>query len=797
MRYLFLFILFSPFFLFSQTGTIEGRVFDEINNESIIGANITIIGTTNGASSDIDGNYKIENLTPGLYNIEVSYLGYETQTRFEIQISNSKPVRLDFDLKLSAQTLDAVVIKANPFEKKIESPVSITSIGVNEIQRNPGGNRDISRVIKNLPGVSSGVGFRNDLLVRGGSPNENRFYLDDIEIPTINHFATQGASGGSNGLLNVDFISNADFYTGAFPSNRGNALSSVLQLTQREGRSDRVGLTFTLGASEAGITLEGPLTKKKKTTFLLNARYSYLQFLFKAFKLPFLPTYSDVQYKVVHKFNNKHDLTFIGVGAYDKLRLNLKQDETDAQKYLLRNIPFQNQWNYTVGARYRYFMKNSYMIFVLSRSYFSNSIYKNQNNDVSLPRLYELKSNEAENKLRFEHVFRIKDYKVSYGINYEYARYTTNTSNKLTLRDTVINIQYDSKIKLQKYGFFTQVSKAFLGERLSLSLGLRADGNNYNKKMANLFRQLSPRFSASYAITNYLSINFNTGLYYQLPPYTTLGYEDNAGDLVNKNRLDYIRNFQTVGGFSSTINKSNTKFSLEGFYKKYSNYPMLLNKGISLANLGGDFGWIGDEPASATSKGKAYGVEFSVQQKLWKNVFGILSYTWYRSLFTDINGNYNSSSWDSRHVANITVGYKFKRNWEIGIRFNVQGGLPYTPEDTTNFSFVKVFDANGGVPIKDYSQLNSLRTKVIHGMNLRVDKKWFLKKININIYLDITNLYNAKDVTPANIDVVRDENSNPVIINPDAPENEQKYQIQFLKNNGSNILPTIGLVLEF
>lgn len=796
MRYFYLALLLFPFSLFSQTGIIEGRVFDEINNEAVIGANVIIKGTAIGASTDADGNYKIENLDAGLFNIEVSYLGYETQTRFEVQVSNAKSVRLDFAMKQSSNEIDSVVIKANPFERKIESPVSLTSIGVNEIQRNPGGNRDISRAIKNLPGVSSGFGFRNDLLVRGGSPNENRFYLDDIEIPTINHFATQGASGGSNGLLNVDFISNADFYTGAFPANRGNALSSVLQLTQREGRKDKVGFTFTLGASEAGLTLEGPFTKKKKTTFLLNARYSYLQFLFKAFKLPFLPTYSDVQYKVVHKFNNKHELTFIGVGAYDKLRLNLKQNKTDAQKYLLRNIPYQDQWNYTVGVRYRYFMKSSYMLLTLSRSYFSNSIYKNYNNDKTLPRVYDLKSNEAENKLRFEHVLRVKEYKISYGVNYEYARYTTKTSNKITTGDTVIDIQYSSKLKLQKYGFFAQVSKAYFDDRLSLSLGIRADGNNYNKKMANLFRQFSPRFSASYAITNYLSINFNTGLYYQLPPYTTLGYTDNTGTLVNKDWLDYIRNFQVVGGLSSTINSSNTKFSLEGFYKLYTNYPMLLQKGISLANLGGDFGWIGDEPADASSKGKTYGIEFSIQQKLWKGVYGIISYTWYRSLFTDIHGNYNSSSWDSRHVANLTVGYKFKHNWEIGMKFSIQGGLPYTPDDTINFAYKKVYDANGGQPIKDYAQLNTLRTKVLHGMNIRVDKKWFLKKININLYLDVTNVYNAKDVSPANLDVVRDSNENPVIVNPDAPAEEQKYKLQYLKRNGSNILPTVGLILE-
>ncbi|MBP6324097.1 MAG: TonB-dependent receptor, partial [Chitinophagales bacterium] len=439
-------LLLFPSIIFAQTGIIEGRIFDEINNEPIIGANVTIKGTTNGATTDIDGNYKIEGLTAGLYNIEVSYLGYETQTLFEVEVTNSKPKRIDFSLKQSSQSLDSIVIKATPFERKAESPLSLTSIGVNEIQRNPGGNRDISRSIKNLPGVSSGFGFRNDLLVRGGAPNENRFYLDDIEIPTINHFATQGASGGSNGLLNVDFINNADFYTGAFPAARGNALSSVLALTQREGRKDRVGLTFTLGASEAGLTLEGPLTKKKKTTFLVNGRYSYLQALFKALKLPFLPTYSDAQFKITHKFNNKHDLMFLGVGAYDQLRLNLAQDKTTEQRYLLRQLPQQNQWNYTIGARYRYFMENSYIVVVASRSMFGNKIFKNYDNNPSNPKQYDLSSTESENKLRFEHTYRLKGYKLTYGVNYEYALYTNTSSINRFVGDTVLNISYNGNL---------------------------------------------------------------------------------------------------------------------------------------------------------------------------------------------------------------------------------------------------------------------------------------------------------------------------------------------------------------
>jgi hypothetical protein len=786
-------LLLFPSIIFAQTGIIEGRIFDEINNEPIIGANVTIKGTTNGATTDIDGNYKIEGLTAGLYNIEVSYLGYETQTLFEVEVTNSKPKRIDFSLKQSSQSLDSIVIKATPFERKAESPLSLTSIGVNEIQRNPGGNRDISRSIKNLPGVSSGFGFRNDLLVRGGAPNENRFYLDDIEIPTINHFATQGASGGSNGLLNVDFINNADFYTGAFPAARGNALSSVLALTQREGRKDRVGLTFTLGASEAGLTLEGPLTKKKKTTFLVNGRYSYLQALFKALKLPFLPTYSDAQFKITHKFNNKHDLMFLGVGAYDQLRLNLAQDKTTEQRYLLRQLPQQNQWNYTIGARYRYFMENSYIVVVASRSMFGNKIFKNYDNNPSNPKQYDLSSTESENKLRFEHTYRLKGYKLTYGVNYEYALYTNTSSINRFVGDTVLNISYNGNLNMHKYGFFAQVSKAYFNDKLSLSLGVRADGNPYNKNMANLFNQFSPRFSASYSPHPMVSINFNSGLYYQLPGYTTLGFRNNLNELSNRNDLKYIRNAQVVGGVAVVVPESNTKISVEGFGKFYSNYPALTNKGISLANLGGDFGVVGDEPATSTSLGKTYGLEVAVQQKLWKGLFGIASYTWFRSFFTDANGDYKPSSWDARHVFNLTLGYKFKRNWEIGARWSIQGGLPYTPFNEAGFADTTNFKQSGGVPVSDFSRLNSLRTKAQHSLNLRIDKKWFLKKININLYLDLQNVYFSKFQTPPNLDVEFDSNNMPVL----DPSDNSKYKLNYLNTSSGSIIPSIGFILEY
>jgi hypothetical protein len=777
---------------FALAGVIEGRVFDEINNEPIIGATIVIQGTSIGTTTDLDGNFKLDNLSPGLYNIQISYLGYQTKTIFELQVTNAVPVRLNIGMSESAVTLETVEVKASVFKKTSETPVSLNSIGVNEIQRSPGGNRDISRVVQLLPGVATGSSFRNDLLIRGGAPSENRFYLDEIEVPAINHFTTQGATGGSNGLINVDFISNVDFYSGAFPSNRGNTMSSVFEFTQRDSRTDRIGFTATVGASDIGLTLEGPLTKSKKTTFLLSARRSYLQLLFKALGLPFLPTYNDFQLKTVHKFNSKNDLTFIGLGAIDDFQLNLDRNETDDELFLLGSLPYFDQWNYTLGARYRHFTSNGTIKVIASRSMLGNGLFKflNNENDNPAAKLFDLNSTEAENKIRVEHSLRKAGFKINYGINYEYARYTNSTFRRVIVSEGIPPIEYDSKLKMQKYGFFGQVSRSFIKEKLTLSAGLRADGNNYSSNMSNPLKQLSPRISISYEILPAFTVSANTGIYYQLPVYTLLGYRDAEGTLLNQDNLKYIRSNHLVGGFAYTTS-TNTKISVEGFYKGYNNYPMLLLKGISFANEGGDYGVVGDEPADASSEGKSYGVELLVQQKLYKQFFGIMSYTWYRSLFSDTTGTLAPASWDNRHILNMAVGYKFKKNWELGVRWVLRGGAPFTPYALELSSLKSVWDAKGRGQL-DYSLLNTERLKPYSQMDIRVDKKWFFKKWNLNLYLDIANLYASQQNLPPNLTVERDANGQPL---PD-PQDPLRYRLKTINGDSGTLLPTIGIVVS-
>lgn len=771
---------------YAQTGAIRGSIKNAINNEVLPSVTVIVQGTTIGVLSDFDGNYSIEKLKPGFYNVEFKYIGYKSKVVYEVQVTNSKPSIIDVELEEESKNIAEVEVKASTFYKPQESPVSLRTIGVSEIKRNPGGNRDISKVIQSLPGVASTVSFRNDIIIRGGAPNENKFYLDGIEIPNINHFATQGSTGGPVGLINVDFVKEVDFYSGAFPTNRGNALSSVFDFKFKDGRTDRVGASLTLGSSDLATIIEGPINKK--TTFIASYRRSYLQFLFKAIGLSFLPEYNDFQFKVRTKIDDKNEITIIGIGAIDDFSLNLDANETEDQKYQLQVLPVFGQSNYTIGANYKRFRTNGFSTLVISRNYLNNTTEKYPDNDETKPILLQYSSKEIENKIRVENTNLFKGYKFNYGISLESATYTNDTYNNTPFGI----IDYSSELNFFRYAMFAQTSKGYLKERLQLSLGVRADANTYSSTMYNLLEQFSPRFSASYAISDKISVNANVGKYFQTPAYTVLGYRNNNGDLLNKN-VKYISNTQSVLGFEyNTL--SNLKFTVEGFYKLYENYPMIVTSGdtIPLANLGVDFGVVGDRPVAGLTQGRSYGLEFLAQQKLQKGFYGIVAFTLVRSEFQNKRQEYIASTWDNRYILSLTGGKIFKRNWEVGAKLRVSGGAPYTPFDVANSSTITNYDINPQGSL-DFSRLNANRLENFYQLDVRVDKKYNFKNFAFNIFLDIQNLTGFVYQLQPNFLLDRDANGNAQV----DPNDPTKYKTKLINNPIGNTLPAIGLIIEW
>jgi len=784
---------------FAQNGSIKGRVFDPINNEGVPFANVVIQGTATGAVTDFDGNYAIENLEPGLYNVEASSVGYETKVEYEIQTFNNKPAFVNIELSPASELLEAVEIVASPFSKREEAPVSMRTIGVSEIERNPGGNRDISRVIQSLPGVASPPSFRNDIIIRGGAPNENKFYLDGVEVPNINHFATQGSSGGPVGLINVNFIKEVDFYSAAFPANRGNATSSIFDFTLKDGNPEKIKANITVGSSDYGLTLDGPIGEK--TTYVFSIRRSYLQLLFSALKLPFLPIYNDAQFKVKTKINAKNEISLIGLGALDQFEINTGVNDgvddpvtLERNQFILGNLVSNDQWNYTIGAAYKHFSENSFQQVVVSRNHLDNRAVKYFNNDESIEanKILDYRSQEIENKIRLEHTWRGEGWKWNVGVGYENALFTNRTYNRfVTASGEQLVADFRSELNLNKYSVFTQISKGFIADRLKFSLGVRTDVAGYNDAMENPIDQLSPRLSASYLFAPKWSLNASVGRFFQLPPYTILGYRDNANNLVNKqNGITYIQADHAVLGLEY-LPFTNTKISLEGFYKVYDNYPFLTRDNVSLANLGSDFGVIGNGPAVPLSGGRAYGLEFLIQQKLTKGFYGILAATLVKSEFEDKNGDLRPSAWDNGQIVTLTAGKKFKGDWEVGARFRYLGASPYTPYDAALSSDRETWDLRG-VALPDYERLNEERTGAVHQLDMRVDKRWFFAKWSLDLYLDIQNVYNFQAPLAPSLTVVRDDNGDPLV----DPTDPRRYSTKEIQNFSGTILPSIGIIIE-
>ena len=255
--------------LFAQTGMIKGRVFNHKNNEPVPFVNIIIDGKpTQGATSDADGNYVIAKVAPGYARLVATSVGFKKFTSNDFLVTNAKTIDLDIGLDEQVTTLTQVEIKPSVVERNEEAPLSLQKLTIQEIERSPGANRDISKVIQGLPGVASSPSFRNDVIVRGGGPGENRFYLDGVEIPNLNHFATQGASGGPVGIINVDFIREVQLYSSAFPTSRGNALSSVMELRQVDGNKEKFGGRISVGSSDFALTPQRPCNEKFHADFL-------------------------------------------------------------------------------------------------------------------------------------------------------------------------------------------------------------------------------------------------------------------------------------------------------------------------------------------------------------------------------------------------------------------------------------------------------------------------------------------------------------------------------------------------
>ncbi|WBO85508.1 TonB-dependent receptor [Hymenobacter yonginensis] len=799
--------------LAQSTGVLSGTIRDRATQQLLPGVTVALEGTSLGTASDEQGRFRLADIPTGSYNVRVSFVGYEPLLRANVVITSGNANIVSLQLAPAAQALGEVQVTASRAIRvaTAETPLSVQRLNVEEIKSNPGGNFDISKVVQVLPGVGGGgtggtAGFRNDIIIRGGAPNENVYYLDGIEVPVINHFQTQGSAGGPAGMLNVSFIEDVTLSTSAFEARYDNTLSSVLQFRQRDGNPDRIQGNVRLSGTEVAGTLEGPLAKN--TTFLASVRRSYLQVLFKLIDLPIRPDYWDSQFKITTKLGPKTTLTALGLGALDHFEVAVPRKSTPENTYTIRNTPTIDQWNYTVGVSLRQLLERGYLNLALSRTQLSNQADFFEGGTAfqgdESRRVFQTRSGEVENKLRLDINRSLGKWQYAYGAVGQLISYDNRYFNRLrqavlnpdgSVQQPAVNVRFQSDLQFARFGAFAQVTRPFLtDDRLTVSAGLRADGNSFTEGGANLLRTLSPRMSASYALASRWNLNASIGRYYKIPPSTLLGFRDNAGQFVNKpNR--YIGSTHYVAGLEF-LPSASRRFTVEAFWKQYDHYPVNTRDGISLANLGGDFVALGNEAVTSTGRGRAFGGEFFFQQKLTRNLFAVTSYTLFRSEFTGLDGRYKPSAWDTRHLASVLLGRKFGRGWELGAKYRLAGGAPYTPFDdaASQQNYLTI-----GQGVLDYGRLNTLRLGTFQQLDLRLDKKINLRRLTFDLYVDVQNVLALKSPaapsytfqrTPDNADFVSTDGQ------PLRPDGSNAIPF-LLDNNSGTVLPTIGFIVEF
>lgn len=776
-------------FLWAQpVHQVKGTVIDKSSRQPLEFINVMIVGLNKGGVTNAEGKFSIEQVPPGIYRLQASAIGYKTVTTPEYILS-TRDLHIQIEMEENQTELEGVTITASPFRRDIESPVSLRIIGLQEIEKSPGANRDISRIVQSYPGVAfSPIGYRNDLIVRGGSPSENRFYLDGVEIPNINHFSTQGASGGPVGILNADLIREVNFYTGAFPTDKGNALSSVLDFKLRDGDMERNSVKATLGASEVSLASNGHLGKK--TSYLVSVRQSYLQFLFDMLGLPFLPTFTDAQFKLKTRFDAQNELTVLGLGGIDKMKLNTKADDED-NEYILSYLPKIQQETFTLGAVYRHYAGAHVQSVIASHSYLNNRNTKYRQNDESNPDnlTLRLRSTEQNTQFRLENSSSFRNWKVTVGANLDYSQYSNTTFQKV-YTDHAQTFDYHTYLDIMRWGLFGTINYTSIDERFTASLGLRTDANNYSAAMKDMTDQLSPRLSLSYQLTEHWSLSGNAGLYYQLPPYTALGFKNNNGLYANKYALRYMQVSQ--GSIGINWRKGDTfEVSLEGFYKDYHKIPLSVADGIPLTCKGNDYGVIGNELLTSTAQGRSYGAELLLKWLIAKKLNLASSFTLFKSEYrNNKESEYIASAWDNRFIFNLRGTYNLPRHWSVGMKVSCIGGAPYTPYDADKSSLVTAWNAQGK-PYYDYTRYNEERLPAFTQVDIRIDKTFYLKRCMLGFYIDLQNIAGSK---LKQADVLM---STGVIKNPDAPIAGQRYVMKSVKQESGTLLPTLGITFEY
>ncbi len=744
----------------AQTGSLRGRVTDGQTLQPLVGVNVILKNSKTGAATDSDGRYVIKDLQVGVYTLEFSYIGYEKKTIPDVFIKTGKPVFVNTELNMQIIEGQEITVSAGYFEEPGDRPVSVHNLGYEEIRRSPGAREDVSRMLQNLPGVSPSTDDRNDLIIRGGSPTEVLYVIDNTDIPNPNHFGTQGATGGPVSMINTEFVEDMTFMAGGFPASYGDKVSGVMDISLREGNRYGYNGKFDLSFAGVGGYFEGPINNGKGS-FLLGVHRSFLDFLSGVMDYGGVPIYSNLQGKMVYDLNPKHQWSMLFIGGDDRIDL---ESDIEVDDFIIGQVD-------TVEYEHTDFRSRQFSLGTNLRSFWSKTFYTNVNLSHTYNRfftdvnffditgthnsgqeelsgekrlgesdMYDNTSTEQVSALKLDanwfmsktHTLMFGTYVKGYQFNHDIVYQPINPDELDAWGQLPTPYSINTKQNMTpRYGAYVNFKQRFL-HRFIYNLGVRYDHSNLLNES-----NTSPRFSLKYDATERLDLHAGMGRFYQAPEMIFITSDEN-----NKNTLQDIQCDHLIIGLNYLLS-ANTRLTIEAYHKRYAQYPVSGDAGyemISLANSGTDYGNNNrNQILLSEGEGRVNGLEFMIQKKLMENIYGLVSYTLSKSENQALDNIYRPGAFDNRHVFNLVAGYRLNKSWEFSVKWRYAGGVPYTPYD------IEASKA-AGRGVLDLSRINDERFDPYHRLDVRFDHRSYMKMGTLVEYFSVENLYNRQNI---------------------------------------------------
>ncbi len=729
----------------NMTQTLRGTITDLDSQTPLPGATVQIIGSDPvlGAVTDIDGNYRIENVPVGRVSLVVTYVGYEDKAVPNLLVSSAKELIQNVTLKESVNSLAEVVVTAKKDKSEVLNEMALVSartFSVEETQRYAGALNDPARMVASFAGVNGNAEGNNDIVVRGNSPKGILWRLEGVEIPNPNHFANDGATGGPINALNSSMLDNSDFFTGAFSPEYGNALSGVFDMRFKKGNNEKREYTASASALGLDFTAESPFASGYNGSYIANYRYSSLALLSGLGILDFdgVPKYQDASFNVALPMGKKHVLSVFGLGGISKISQE-GTDEEDEDVVTFRGV--FDAWMGVTGINHTFFISD--------RSFIRNSVSVAT---VGLGSHFEMPEEDDASAFReienaemsritlragstFNHKINAR-HKVEAGFVYSQLGYNMHTdlwSFEAGRMETLLS-EDGSTGTLQAFGSW----KYRFGEDWTMTSGL-----HYYLFALNNSSSVEPRLGIRWdaAPRHFFTAGF--GIHSRLETvsaYLSRQYQPDGTVVQPNTELETTKAAHYVLGYGHVINPQ-THLKLEGYYQQLYNVPVENEPGstFSLINMADSYV---NRTLVNEGTGRNYGVELTLEQYLHRGFYYMSTVSLYQSKYTAQDGIERNSAFNGNYIVNVLGGKEFAfgaadkgRVLFVNTKVALLGGQRYTPIDLEKSREL-------GTQMRDETRPFSEKGDDVFFINLGAGIRRNRARTTSEIKLDIANITN-------------------------------------------------------